>query len=229
MAAAARTYKRYALYVTPDGAPWARVAQAWLEAELSDLPALPQPLSEITAAPRRYGLHGTIVPPFFPASPDTGLPALRAAVKHFCAAHEPICTTGLRITQLGRFLALTPEKDSPALRLFASAALELCDPFRAPLSQADLQRHLAKGLSPVQEALLRRWGYPYVHDAFRFHITLTSRLPKRDLPAIRALLEARLAPLLPAQWSVDHLSLMGEDAEGRFHLIERFALGCQPA
>lgn len=225
MAANATAFKRYALYITPTEVPWAEFAKAWLEAGLTDLPPLPRPLSEITATPRRYGLHGTVVPPFKLANPEDGIRELSDRIASFCAARSPVTTKDLMLAQLGRFLALTLQENAPTLRNLADAALELCDPFRAPLSQADLERHMAKGLSPEQEALLHRWGYPYVREAFRFHITLTSKLPKRELPAIRDVLDTHLTPLLPEHWVVDHLSLVGEDEGGHFHVIERFPLG----
>lgn len=225
MAATATAFKRYALYITPAGETWAEFAKTWLEASLADMPRLSLPLPEITATPRRYGLHGTIVPPFHLSDLRGGVAELSSRAATFCAVRSPVTTGGLALSQLGRFLALTLQDDSPALHDLANKALELCDPFRAPLTQADLDRHRANGLSPTQDALLRRWGYPYVRESFRFHITLTSKLPKRELPAIRELLDARLAPLLPEPWVVDHLSLMGEDADGCFHVIERFPLG----
>ena len=45
-------------------------------------------------------------------------------------------------------------------------------------------------LTPAQEALLMRWGSPYVMDEFRFHMTLTGRLAK-----------ARMAPAQPGHES----------------------------
>ncbi len=41
----------------------------------------------------------------------------------------------------------------------------------------ELQRRRAANLTPRQEFLLMHWGYPYVLDEFRFHMTLTRRLP----------------------------------------------------
>ena len=66
-----------------------------------------------------------------------------------------------------------------------------------------------------------KWGYPHVMEGFRFHITLTGKRPKSELPVLRDILTAQVLPLLPRPFSVDALSLMGEDAQGRFHLIAR--------
>jgi hypothetical protein len=61
-------------------------------------------------------------------------------------------------------------------------------------------------------------------DAFRFHITLTGPLPPETRDAVAARLAPLLAPLLPRPFAIDALSLMGEDGEGRFHLIHRHSL-----
>jgi hypothetical protein len=71
---------------------------------------------------------------------------------------------------------------------------------------------------------LLRWGYPYVMEEFRFHITLTGKRPKGELPGITTALEGLLLPVLPRPYEIDALSLMGEDAAGRFHLIHRQTL-----
>jgi hypothetical protein len=92
------------------------------------------------------------------------------------------------------------------------------------LSEAQLARRREGGLTPAQDALLLRWGYPYVMEEFRFHITLTGKRPKGELPGIKAALEGRLGPLVPRPYVIDALSLMGEDEMGRFHLIHRQTL-----
>lgn len=67
------------------------------------------------------------------------------------------------------------------------------DPFRAPLSGADRQRRLAAPLSARQVAALDRWGYPYVFEDFRFHMTLTGPLPDRTRESVRSALAALYA------------------------------------
>ncbi|MBZ0122339.1 MAG: DUF1045 domain-containing protein, partial [Roseovarius sp.] len=59
---------------------------------------------------------------------------------------------------------------------------------------------------------------------FRFHMTLTGRLAKAQMAPVRAVLEDALQGVLPVPFAVDGLSLAGEDAEGRFHLIRRHIL-----
>ena len=72
----------------------------------------------------------------------------------------------------------------------AQACVETFEPFRAPLAEEELARRRAVPLSARQEANLERWGYPYVAEDFRFHMTLTARLFGAELSAV----EAALAP-----------------------------------
>jgi predicted HAD superfamily Cof-like phosphohydrolase len=61
-------------------------------------------------------------------------------------------------------------------------------------------------------------------EEFRFHMTLTGSLPQAAAEQARAALAAHLAPVLPAPFTVDSLCLMGEDADGLFHLVHRYTL-----
>ena len=97
------------------------------------------------------------------------------------------------------------------------------DDFRAPPSEPELARRRKANLSATQEALLTQWGYPYVMEEFRFHITLSGRLG-RDAEATMAALAPHITPLLPRPFVVDSLTLVGADNEGMFHEIQRRAL-----
>nr|WP_251363760.1 DUF1045 domain-containing protein [Epibacterium ulvae] len=180
-------------------------------------------VADITATPRKYGLHATMKPPMRLAEEQTP-EALHVACQALAATQAPVVLDGLEIARLGRFLALRPLGDQSALNALAAACVTELDPFRAPLSDADLEKRRANGLTPEQDAHLVQWGYPYVLDQFRFHITLSGRRPKAELPAIEAALDAALAPHLPTPFEIRDLALMGEAEDGRFHLMHRYAL-----
>jgi len=224
-------FTRYAVYVTPPPGPLADFGAAWLgwdpvrgtTVPHPDIPGLPAPVAELTEAPRKYGLHATMKPPFALA-PGTSETGLRDAFAAFCAATAPITLDGLAVAPLGRFLALRPIGDETGINALAAACVRAFEPFRAPLAEAEIARRRASGLTPDQETRLAQWGYPHVMEGFRFHITLTGKRPKSELPALRATLAGCLAPLLPRPFPVDALSLMGEDDAGRFHLLQRHAL-----
>ena len=225
-------FKRFALYFAPsETADWARFCTRWLGWDMAagatvphpELTALPRPVPDITETPRKYGLHATIKPPFRLAE-GHDRDGLEAACAAFCNALAPVRLDGLHLTRMGRFLALCPVGDQTALNVLAATCVRHLDRFRAPPTTAELDHRRAANLSPDQETNLTRWGYPYVMDAFRFHITLTGRLPKSELSVVETALSAELNPLLPAPFVIDQLALVGEDDKGRFHLIHRYAL-----
>jgi len=222
--------KRYALYYAPDGqAPWAAFAARWLGWDSASGAALPHPdlglpLEEITATPRKYGLHATMKPPFRLVAMRSRA-QLEAACAELAARQGPVTLDGLELSRLGRFLALCPTGDHSALNALAAACVRDLDAFRAPPSAAELTRRRGKGLSAEREANLQRWGYPHVMEAFRFHITLTGRLDDETRDRALEALHAHLTPLLPRPFVIRDLVLMGEDSTGRFHQLRRFALG----
>jgi hypothetical protein len=98
------------------------------------------------------------------------------------------------------------------------------DGFRAPPSEVELARRRQSRLSPAQEQHLRDWGYPYLMDQFRFHMTLTGRLSREHEVKVRACAQSYFAPHLHKPITIDSLTLVGQDGNGMFRQIERFRL-----
>ena len=222
---------RHAIYWVPDPGPLADAGAAWLgwdvltgqEPPAPDMAPLPRPRAEITEDPRRYGLHATLKPPFRLA-PGTDAAGLAAALDGLAATLAPVTVPRLALTQVGRFLALTAPEGAARLAELAARVVADLDSFRAPAPPEETARRRAAGLSPRQEALLVRWGYPYVMEEFRFHITLTGKLPGPEAEIVRDHLARTIAPLCPAPFRLASLALCGEGADGRFRLISRHAL-----
>lgn len=220
-------FSRYAIYVLPDAEPLARFGASWLgwdartgkHMTAPHVPSLPLPWEEITQAPRKYGFHGTVKAPFRLAD-GYSEEGLRETFTTFCARTAPVDLDGLELAQLGRFLALVPIGDTCRLSQLAAVCVQAFDPFRAPLSPAELEKRRRPGLNDNQDALLRTWGYPYVMEEFRFHLTLTRKLPKARATELRGILDPLLAPLLPAPFSINALSLVGEGDDGYFRQIQ---------
>ncbi|ABD55771.1 protein of unknown function DUF1045 [Jannaschia sp. CCS1] len=152
----------------------------------------------------------------------TNAAGLDAAARWFCAGRVPVEIPALDIRRLGTFVALVPSAPSEGLADLAGAAVEALDPFRAPPSEAELARRRKPGLSDRQETMLQRWGYPYLREEFRFHMTLTGRTAEAE--RVCTALAQHFAPVLPRPFVIESLALMGEDAEGAFHLIHRYPL-----
>ncbi|WP_293577321.1 DUF1045 domain-containing protein [Phaeobacter sp.] len=221
------TFSRYAIYYLPPATePWSQFATQWLGWDIHHGQQIDHPadtgldISAITRTPRKYGLHATIKPPFRLAD-GTSVDALADRFAALARSARAVSLDGLALTRMGRFLALCPVGDQSALNKLALQCVRDLDEFRAPPPEAELERRRQGGLSAVQEQALMTWGYPYVGDSFRFHITLSGRQPKSELPEIETFLQARLVPLLPTPITISDLALVGEDTLGRFHLISR--------
>lgn len=224
------TFTRYAIYFAPPAeAAWTQHATRWLGwdmeagAEVAHPPADGVDVASVTQVPRKYGLHATMKPPFRLRDGQT-IAALQEACATLAARRAPVTLDGLQIARLGRFLALCPTGDTGALNALAAACVQELDSFRAPASESEVTRRRAAGLTPEQDDNLLQWGYPYVLDAFRFHITLSGKLDKPTLASVQDVLQRDLVPLLPAPFTISDLALVGEAGDGRFHLIHRYAL-----
>lgn len=222
-------FDRYAIYFTPQPGLLADFGASWLGWDLVTGTEVAHPVVDgldvaaLTQTPRKYGFHGTIKAPFRLAE-GTTLAGLTEATAQFCAARAAFDLRGLRLAALGRFLALVPDGDAGPLGDLAGAAVTTLDGFRAPLTEADMARRRASGLSAAEDAHLVNWGYPYVLNLFRFHMTLSGSLEPDTLSRAHQALTPRVTQILPRPFRIDSLTLCGQDAEGRFHQIERFTL-----
>ena len=180
-------------------------------------------LHAITEAPRRYGFHGTLKAPFH-LRDGTDEAALMHALDRFGgAAREQIAIAPV-VRALETFIAIVPRDRDPALDRLASDCVTFFDPFRAPLSERDRARREPGRLSERQREHLDRWGYPYVFEDFRFHMTLTGPVPVERHTEMAAVLETRFGHLL-GRIAIDSLSLFVEEepaADFRVHAWRHF-------
>lgn len=226
------SFRRYALFwAPPRGSVLARFGAGWLgwDAEVGELVAhpevgaLPASLAEITATPRRYGFHGTLKPPFRLVE-GAGLPELDMAAAELAGRIAPFEAPPLEVAPIGAFVALVPSAPCPALDALAAACVRELDGFRAASDERELARRRAHRLTPRQEELLARWGYPYVLDQFRFHLTLTGALDRETGEAVCEALARLTAPLRAAPLPVSEFCIFGESETGHFRVIARHAL-----
>lgn len=227
---------RYAIYYAPaTQSPLWRFGSATLGYDAvtgEDLPFAVPPGCDAagwaarTEEPRRYGFHATLKAPFELAA-GCNENQLRAFAHNCAAGMQAVPLAGFQVSALGSFIALTPSVPSEALQLFAFALVQAFEPFRAPLSEIDLARRLKSPLTPAHRAYLEAYGYPYVGDAFRFHMTLTGSLPHNDIPATNAALAVAYAAAVPAEpVAIDRISLFRQETrDSRFRLLDSFVLG----
>lgn len=222
------TYERYAVYVVPQGKLGAAGA-AWLGwdvnsgAEVAHADGVGVDLPALTDTPRKYGFHGTVMAPFHLYEGGTEA-ELKGAFEQRCKHIAPVICGDLEVVALGRFVALIPQCGGADLRRLAAQVVQGLDGWRAPLPEAEFERRNRRGLSEVQRGYLRRWGYPHVMDAYRFHMTLTGRMPKAETAAAVRAATDYLAPWLVEAMRIDDLALVGQRADGRFEVIARAML-----
>ncbi|HUN53275.1 MAG TPA: DUF1045 domain-containing protein [Candidatus Sulfotelmatobacter sp.] len=225
---------RYALYFAPErGSALARFGRRWLgydvasgaflpQPALADLP--PQRLAAITAEPRHYGFHATLKPPFVLAE-GSDERALFRAVADFAEMQPAFQAPPLKLANISGFWALVLSEPCPAMQALAAAAVAELDPFRAPPAAAELAKRRRAGLTPVQEVLLRRWGYSYVMEEFRFHMTLTGRLSGEERSLVGDILQGMAVPLCRDPLRIDAVSLFQQPTRSApFRVVGRYRL-----
>lgn len=224
---------RYAVYYAPStSSPLGAFGAEWLGRTIEGQDLAAPTLAGVsiddwqsaTAAPRKYGFHATLKPPFRLAE-GTSEEELISAVESFCAESTPADLGTMSIDRISGFLALTPERKDAVGRLAANIVREL-DRFRAPLTPKEIERRKPATLSASQRTLLESWGYPYVMGEFRFHMTLTGNLTAGDAEIFRIECERALSVDARQGVSVDDLCLFQEpDPGGDLVLMRRFPLG----
>ncbi|TVQ35870.1 MAG: DUF1045 domain-containing protein, partial [Geminicoccaceae bacterium] len=161
----------------------------------------------------RYGFHATLKAPFRLAD-GTTIDLLHQSVRAF-AASRPAFTIQPEVTSLQRFIAVTAKPPTELLDAFAADVVRAFEPFRAPLTAAEMARRQPETKTERQRAHLQTWGYPYVMEDFWFHMTLTDRLAGAEHDHLLAHLQAAMQHLLAAPLVVDRLAVFEEPAAGQ--------------
>ncbi|UYO40418.1 DUF1045 domain-containing protein [Rhodopseudomonas palustris] len=179
---------------------------------------------DITADPRGYGFHATLKAPFGLIGGRSESDLLWACAT-FAETPRAIPRIGPVIRPIGGFIALVPETPSEPLQQLAAECVRDFDEFRAPLSAEDRARRKPERLTPEQVGYLDRWGYPYVMDGFRFHMTLTGSLDPARHDELLALLRRQFVATGVNRMAIDRIAVLRQDARGsRFKSIAQFEL-----
>ncbi|GAB1582335.1 DUF1045 domain-containing protein [Phyllobacterium phragmitis] len=214
---------RYAIYFTPPaGDPLTKVAANWLgrnafSGETVKPPAIrsfeAEEVARLTVEPRRYGFHATLKAPFRLAENLTERDLL-SALMHFASSTSAVTIPRLQVAALGHFFALVPEEPVLELDQLANDVVVAFDRFRAPASDAERAKRRPETLSISQLRNLDQWGYPYVFDDFRFHMTLTGRVEEKDRLRVARMLDAFFEPVLSEPVEIANLALFVEAEPG---------------
>lgn len=179
-------------------------------------------LASLTAEPRTYGFHATLKAPFRLA-PSMSDAELLGAAKAFAASERPFSLGSLSVETLGAFVALVPAK-SQKLEGFAARCVEAFEPFRSPMSEEERARRLRSPLTPRQKELTEFYGYPYVMEEFRFHMTLTSSLSATLIGPVRSAIASLYAPIA-APVEIASICICVQQPGQAFRLLRRLPFG----
>jgi hypothetical protein len=183
---------------------------------------------DLTREPRRYGFHATLKAPFHLAK-DTDETALIDALPSFCRSIDFVPVFEPFVAAFAGFIAIVPAAEDPAIDRLAAGCVTAFDRFRAPMSVQDRDRRVI-GLSERQAGNLDRWGYPFVFDDFRLHLTLTGRLGPDRHAVVLPYLRDRFAAACGARAvAIDRIALLRQDRrDGCFLVIRHAAIGATP-
>jgi putative phosphonate metabolism protein len=225
---------RYAIYhVPPADAALYRFGAALLgydAFEPKDLDHPPRALvafndwHELTADPRKYGFHATLKAPFLLRDGQTEA-SLCNAFDRFADTPREVPVIAPVVRAIGSFIAVIPDTAVAPLSQLADDCVRDFEAFRAPLTDHDRQRRLKSPLTPRQVEHLDRWGYPYVFEEFRFHMTLTGSLPAEKRAPVLPFLQREFARLELQSHAVSHIALFRQTGTGaRFGVLRHAAL-----
>jgi hypothetical protein len=214
---------RYSICYTPSARdPLSQAAASWLGRSVYSGEPLEHPdgiglgQSEVafhTALPRRNGFHACLKAPFR-LHPDMSEAMLLRELMHFAGVVEPFVLPALEVGRLGDFCGLTLSHQSLQLDQLASLVVQNFDQFRAPLTDAEIDRMVPERLSAPQFANLYRWGDPHVLDEYRFYLPLTGPLSTSDRERVQKAVSGYFSSYLAQPPLFSNLALFVEREPG---------------
>ena len=229
---------RYAIYFAPDmDDPLWRFgsqcigydAQTGADTAVPQAGAIPpQDWLAWTQEPRRYGFHATLKAPFHLVD-GASEGKLIDSMAQFASARTGFWLPDIDVRAISQFVAITPLTPKDELQDLARDCVTAFDRFRAPPDEADRARRLSSPLSARQLELLEAWGYPYVMEQFRFHMTLTSSLPDAERAMVVAELSRRFRDEVGrTDLLIGGFALFRQDTrQSRFRIMKRFAFNSE--
>jgi putative phosphonate metabolism protein len=227
-------FPRYAIYYVPDpGTALDRFGAELLGYDAHSGTDLPFPDSilrsapdwpDLTRDPRKYGFHATLKAPLSLAHRKTEA-ELVAACAAFAGAPRSVPVIRPVVGSISGFIAVVPGEPVPELKRLAADCVSEFDQFRAPLTTQDRARRNPSQLTPRQCEHLDRWGYPYVMEEFRFHMTLTGRIGAERREPVLTMLRNRFLALGLDTLAIERIGLFRqESANSRFRIINHWQL-----
>jgi hypothetical protein len=179
-----------------------------------------------TSDPRRYGFHATLKAPFRLAPGETR-DRLVAAMASLAQRLHPVALGRLVPSEIGPYIALQPSNSPAPQQALAQLVVEALEAYRAPLTGTERGRRRPETLTPRQRMLLDTFGYPYVAEEFRFHMTLAGPLPaERQAKAVAELRALCARTLADVDQHIDRFCLFEQaDPAGPFRITAALSFG----
>ena len=228
---------RLAIYFVPDpDTELYQFASNWLGYDIRDAREIPYAKAllrinpqheELVAPARRYGFHATLKAPFRLRDGEN-VEKIVEGLQEFSGRFRKFTVPSLQFRTFSSFTCLVPEIEQTEIKKIADQLVRDFDRFRSPLTQEELDKRMAKKVNARQIDLLRQWGYPYVFDCYRFHMTLTGTLPTDPVKKneIQQQLRRYFEPVLKQPLCFNTISLVCEpDPKSCFVHVQQFPLG----
>ena len=226
-----KNYKRYAIYYVPsENSELDLFGKCWLgwdpykgvETTKSDLSKLPsfKKFSSLVLTPKQYGFHGTIKAPFRLKNEYT-YNDLENKVREISKQIHSFYFDQLIIKKLGNFIGLIPTNNLK-INAVSNKFVEELDYLRDELSESEIKKRKPHKLTSNQKQMLFKWGYPYVFDEFKFHLTLTSKLNVVEIDDVLRSLQNILKQVNLNKISFNNICIFGQKSDEKFYFVQRF-------
>ena len=180
-------------------------------------------LKDYCEQPAKYGFHATLKAPFR-LKRNVKTKNFYDVISHIAAQHSRFKIKGLKIVYSKKFTFITSRKPNKLLINLESDLVKHLDTFRAELNKTEIKKRIPDSLTFKQNKYLKEWGYPFVLDQFKFHMTLMNQNNNKLSNKQKLELEKLIYKISNNLLEFNEISLLGENKNGYFEEIKRFKL-----
>ena len=180
-------------------------------------------LKDYCEEPAKYGFHATLKAPFR-LKRNVKTKNFYDVISHIAAQHSRFKIKGLKIVYSKKFTLITSRKPNKLLINLENDLVKHLDTFRAELNKTDIKKRIPDSLTIKQNKYLKEWGYPFVFDQFKFHMTLMNQNNNKLSNKQKLELEKLIYKISNNVIEFNEISLLGENKNGHFEEIKRFKL-----
>ena len=180
-------------------------------------------LKDYCEQPAKYGFHATLKAPFR-LKRNVKTKNFYDVISHIAAQHSRFKIQGLKIVYSKKFTFITSRKPNKLLINLENDLVKHLDTFRAELNKKEIKKRIPDSLTFKQNKYLKEWGYPFVFDQFKFHMTLMNQNNNKLSNKQKLELEKLIYKISNNVIEFNEISLLGENKNGHFEEIKRFKL-----